>query len=41
MRKAFGRLGIVLVGIGMKLLGELAISLFDVGFGRVTRDAKG
>jgi hypothetical protein len=39
-RKALRGLGIVLVLVGMKLLGELAIGLLDLGLARVALDAQ-
>ena len=38
--EALGRLGIVLVAVGVQLLGELAIGLLDVGLARAARHAQ-
>ena len=40
-RKAFGRLGIILVAIGVQFFGELAIGRLDVFLARVARYAQG
>jgi hypothetical protein len=40
LAEAIRRLGIVLVAVGMKLLGELAVRLLDLGFVRAARHAQ-